>query len=133
MSLQHDTFERRAAARAAVRNQLECTGHSLEFHLAERVGLVSGRIRRQIKKAFHIFSLGKESHKFHCEFNVELHGTYDNRELMARYNARREASGMVEYDRSVSRLRETVHEALVKRSHDEQFVLASQHVVSSVF
>ena len=115
MPLQHDAFERRAAARAAICNQLESNGHSLEFHLAEHVGLVSGRIRRWIKKAFHIFSLGKESHKFHCEFNVELHGTYDNRELMARYNARREASGMVEYDCSVSRL----HEALVKKSHDE--------------
>ena len=76
MPLQHDAFERRAAARAAVRNQLEHTGHSLEFHPAEHVGLVSGRIRRWIKKAFHIFSLGKESRKFHREFNVELHGIF---------------------------------------------------------
>ena len=76
--------------KAAVRNQVERTGHSLEFHPTERVGLVSGRIRRLIKKAFHIFSLGKESHKFNREFNVELHGTDDDRELMARYNARRE-------------------------------------------
>ena len=90
MHLQHDVFEHRAAARAAVRNQLERTGHSLEFHPAERVGLVSGRIRRLIKKAFYIFSLGKESRKFCREFNVELHGTDDDRELMARYNARRE-------------------------------------------
>ena len=119
MPLQHDAFEHRAAARAAVRNQLGCTGHSLEFHPAESVGLVSGRIRRLIKKAFHIFSLGKESRKFYREFNVELHGTDDDRELMARYNARREESGLAEYDRSVSRLREAVHEALVKRSHDE--------------
>ena len=117
--MQHDTFERRAAARAAVRNQLECTGHSLEFHPAERVGLVSGRIRRLIKKAFHIFSLGKESRKFYREFNVEFHGTDDDRELMARYNTRREESGLAEYDCSVSRLREAVHEALVQRSHDE--------------
>ena len=106
MPLQHDAFERRAAARAAVCNQLECTGHSLEFHTAERVGLVSGRIRRLIKKAFHIFSLGKESRK--CDH-----------ELMARYNARREESGLAEYDHSVSRFREAVHEALVQRSHDE--------------
>ena len=91
----------------------------LQFHPAERVGLVSGRIRRLIKKAFHIFSLGKESRKFYREFNVELHGTDDDRELMARYNARREESGLEEYDRSVSRLREAVHEASVKRSHDE--------------
>ena len=41
MPLQHDAFERRDAAQAAVRNQLEHTGHSLEFHPAERVGLVS--------------------------------------------------------------------------------------------
>ena len=54
MTLQHDAFERRATARAAVRNQLERTGHSLEFHPAEHVGLVSGRIRRLIKKAFYI-------------------------------------------------------------------------------
>ena len=119
MPLQHDAFERRASARAAVHNQLERTGHSLEFHPAERVGLVSGRIRRLIKKAFHIFSLERESRKFYHEFNVELHGTDDDHELMARYNARREESGLAEYDRLVSRLGESVHEASVKRSHDE--------------
>ena len=119
MPLQHDAFERRAAARAAICNQLESNGHSLEFLLAEHVGLVSSRIRCLIKKVFHILSIGKESRKFHHEFNVELHGTDDDRELMAQYNSRREASGMSEYDRSVSKLREVVHEALVKRSHDE--------------
>ena len=113
MPLQHDAFERRAAARAAVRNQLERTGHSLEFHPSERVDLVSGCIRRLIKKVFHIFSLDKESRKFYHEFNVELHGTDDDRELMALYNARCEESGRAEYDRSVSRL------------HDELFVLGS--------
>ena len=118
MPLQHDALEHRAAARAAVRNELQRTGHSLEFHSAERVGLVSGRIRRLIKKDFHIFSFGKDSRKFYCEINVELHGTDDDRELMARYNARREESGLAEYDCSVSRLREAVHEALVKRSHE---------------
>ena len=119
MPLQHDASDHRAAARAAVRNQLVCTGYSLEFHPAECVGLVSGRIRCLIKKTFHIFSLGKESHKFYREFNIELHGTDDDRELMARYNARREELGLAEYDRSMSRLREAVHEALVKRSQDE--------------
>ena len=59
MSLQYDAFERRASARAVVRNQLKRTGPSLEFHPAERVGLVSGPIHRWIKKAFHVFSLGK--------------------------------------------------------------------------
>ena len=72
-----------------------------------------------IKKAFYIFSIGKESCKFCREFNVELHGTDDDRELMALYNARREESELVEYDRSVLRLREAVREALVQRSHDE--------------
>ena len=119
MPLQYDAFECRAAAWAALRNQLERTGHSLELHPVESVGLVSGRIRRLIKKAFYIFSLGKESRKFYREFNVELHGTDDDRELMARYNARRKESGLAEYDRSVLRLREAVHEALVQISHDE--------------
>ena len=64
MPLQYDAFERRAAARAVVRNQLEHTGHSLEFHPAERVGLVSGHIRRLIKKVFLIFSLGKKAVNF---------------------------------------------------------------------
>ena len=65
MPLQHDAFELRAAARAAVRNQLECTGHSLEFHPAERVGLVSGRIRRLIKKKLFIYSpLAKKAINF---------------------------------------------------------------------
>ena len=98
---------------------MERTGHSLEFHPAERVGLVSGRIRRLIKKAFHIFSLGKESRQFYRIFNVKLHGTDDDRELMARYSARHEELGLAEYDCPVSRLREAVHEALVQRSHDE--------------
>ena len=119
MPLHHDAFERRVSARAAVHNQLKCTKHSLEFCPEERVGLVSGRIHHLIKKAFYIFSLGKESRKFCREFNVELHGTDDDRELMALYNARREESGRAKYDRSVSRLSEAVHEALVQRSHDE--------------
>ena len=82
---------------------------------------VERRVRVELKsvKAFYIFSLGKESRKFCREFNVELHGTDDDRELMALYNARREESGLAEYDRSVSRLREAVHEALVQRSHTE--------------
>ena len=41
MPSQHDAFERRAVAQAAVCNQLERTGHSLEFHPAERVGLLA--------------------------------------------------------------------------------------------
>jgi len=79
MTLQHDAFERRVSARASVRNQLKCTGHFLEFHPEERVGLVSGRIRRWIKKGFYIFTISKADRKFQREFNVELHGTDDDR------------------------------------------------------
>ena len=82
MSLQYDAFERRASARAAVRNQLKRTGHSLEFRPEDRVGLVSGRIRRWIKKAFYYFTISKDR-KFQREFNVELHSTNDDCKLMA--------------------------------------------------
>ena len=105
-----------ASAPVAVRNILKRTGHSLEFRLEERVGLVNSRIHHWIKKAFHYFSLAKEGHKIHHEFNVELHGTDDDRELMSQYNARREESNMAEYDHSMSRLREVVHEVLVRKS-----------------
>ena len=108
MTLHHDALERRTAAGASVRNHLRRTGHSIEFCHEERLELVSGRIRHWIKKAFHCFDLGKAERKLQREFNVELHGD-DDRELMARYNARREESGLAEYDRSVSRLREAVH------------------------
>ena len=123
MALQHDALEHCAIARASVRNHLKHTGRSLEFHPEERLELVSGRIRHQIKRAFQCFEIRKANRKFEREFNVELHGTDDDRELMARYNARHEALGLAEFDRNVSRLREAVHEALVHRSH-EQFVLA---------
>ena len=86
MSLQHDAFEHRASTRTSVRNQLKRTRHSLEFHPKERVGLVSGHIHRWIKKAFYIFKISKADRKFQREFNVELHGTDDDCELMARYN-----------------------------------------------
>ena len=116
MSLQHDAFERHASARAAVRNQLKSNGHSLEFRPEERVGLVSGRICHWIKKAFYYFTISKADRKFQREFNVELHGTDDDRELMARYNARREESGLEEFDLNMSRLREAVKKTLVDRS-----------------
>ena len=112
------TLERHASARVAVRNQMEATGHSLEFRPEECVGLMKCRIRRWVKRAFQCFELGRENYKFQREFNVELHGTDDDRELMARYNARRESSGLAEFDRNVERLRETVHEASVNRSRE---------------
>ena len=115
MTLHHDALERRTAAGASVRNHLRRTGHSLKFRPEERLGLVSGRIRRWIKKAFHCFDLGKAERKLQREFNVELHGD-DDRELMARYNARREASGLAEFDRNVERLHDAVHEASANRS-----------------
>ena len=112
------TLERRASARAAVRNQMEPTRHSLEFRPEERVGLLRCRIRRWVKRAFQCFEVGRENRKFQCEFNVELHGTNDDRELMARYNARREASGLAEFDRNVERLCEAVYEASANRSRE---------------
>ena len=63
-------------------------------------------------------NLSKTNRKFQHEFNVELHGMDNDRELMARYNARREALGLAEFDCNVSRLHEAVHEALVHRSHE---------------
>ena len=94
------------------------TGHSLEFRPEERIGLVSGRTRRWIKKAFYCLALGNASGKLEREFDVELYGTDDDRELMARRNARREASGIVEIDRSVSRVREAFRVASVNRSRE---------------
>ena len=84
-------LESRASARASVRNHLEPTRHSLEFRPKERVGFLRGRIRHWVKRAFQCFELGKANCKFQHEFNVELHGTNDDRELMARYNVRHEA------------------------------------------
>ena len=43
------TLERHASTRAAVRNQMEATGHSLEFRPEERVGLLRCCIRRLVK------------------------------------------------------------------------------------
>ena len=78
MPLQHDAFERRASAQTAVRNQLKHTRYSLEFRPKEHVGLVSGRIRRWITKAFYIFKISKADHKFQHEFNVKLHQGWQN-------------------------------------------------------
>ena len=126
--MQHDAFQRRASALASVRNQLKCTGHFLEFHPEEHVGLVSGRICRWIKKGFYIFTISKADRKFQREFNVELHGTDDDRELMARYNARREESGLEEFDRNVSRLWEAVKETLVDMSYELLSELPSKFI-----
>ena len=52
----------------------------------------------------------------------------DGRELMARYNARREASGLAEFDHNVEGLREAVHEASINRSR-EWFVLACMYCI----
>ena len=102
MILHHDALEHRASARAWIRNQLRSTEHSLEFRPKEHLGLVSDRILCWIKKVFHCFDHGKADHKIQCEFNVELHGMDDDRELMARYNARHETSGLAEFDHNVS-------------------------------
>ena len=65
---------------------------------------------------FYFFTISKADRKFQHEFNVELHGTDDDRELMARYNARREESGLAKFVHNVSRLREVVKKTLVDRS-----------------
>jgi len=62
------TLERRASTRAAVHNQMEATGHSLEFRPEECVGLMKCRIRRWVKRAFQCFELGRENRKFQREF-----------------------------------------------------------------
>jgi hypothetical protein len=111
-------LERRAFARASVRNHLRRTGHSREFRPEECLGLVSGRIRRWIKKAFDCLALCNARRKVERELDVELHGSDDGRELIGRCNARRETSGMAQIDCSVLRVREAVHEASVNRSHE---------------
>jgi hypothetical protein len=118
MAFQHDALEHRASAQASVRNYLKRTEHTLEFRPEERLGLVSGRIHRYIKKAFHCLALGNASRKFEREFYVELHCTDDDRELMARRKLRCKASRMAEIDRSVSRVGTAVQEASVNRSHE---------------
>ena len=77
---------------------------------------MSGHIRRWIEKALYYFTIPKADRKFQREFNVELHSTNDNCELMARYNARRKESGLAKFDRNVSRLQEAVKKTLVDRS-----------------
>jgi hypothetical protein len=93
MALQHDALECHASARTSEHNHLKRTRHSLEFRREERFGLVQGHIRRWIKKAFDCLALHNARRKFEHEFYVELHGTDDDRELMARCSTRREASG----------------------------------------
>jgi hypothetical protein len=115
MALQHDAVERRASARASVRNHLKCIGHSLEFRSEERLGLVSGRICCWIKQAFDCLTLCNARRKVERELDVELHGTDDDRKLMAQRNAWREASRMAEIDRLVSRVRKAVQEASANR------------------
>jgi hypothetical protein len=118
MPLQHDALECRTFARASVRNHLRRTGYSLEFCPEECLELVSGSIRRWIKKTFDCLALCNVSCKVECELDVELHGTDDDRELMARRKARREASGMAQIDCAVLRVHEAVHKASVNRSHE---------------
>jgi hypothetical protein len=77
-----------------VHNHLRCTRHSLEFRLEEHLGLVSGYIRLWIKKAFDCLMLCNARHKVERELDVELYGMDDDRELMARRNARHEALRM---------------------------------------
>jgi hypothetical protein len=55
-----------------------------------------------IKKAFDCLALCNARCKVERELDVELHGTNDDRELMARCNVRRKVSGIAQIDHSVS-------------------------------
>ena len=90
--MQHDALDRHASAQTSLDNYLKRTGHSLELHSEECFGLVSGRIRHWIKKAFHCLALGNASCEFEREFDVELYHMDDDRELMARCHARSDTS-----------------------------------------
>jgi hypothetical protein len=79
----HDALEHRVSARASVRNYLKRTRHSVEFRMEEHLGLIRGRIHRWIVKAFDCLALRNARCKFEREFDVELHGMDDDRELMA--------------------------------------------------
>jgi hypothetical protein len=118
MALQHEALERRAFAQASVCNHLRRTGHSLEFHPEERLELVSSRFRHWINKAFDCLALCNARRNVEHELDVELHGTDDDRELMARRNARHEASGIAQIDHPVSRVHEAFPEASVNRFHE---------------
>ena len=66
------TLERRASARAAVHNQLEPTGHSLEFQPEERVGLLRGRIAVWLREHFNALNLVKKI----ANFSMNLMSNY---------------------------------------------------------
>ena len=93
MALQHDTLECRAFARASVHNNMKCIEHSLEFRPEERLGPVRSCIRHLLKKAFHCLALRKANLKCQGEFDVDLHGTDGDCELMAQHNVKCEALG----------------------------------------
>ena len=70
MSLPHVTaLEHRASARASVRNNLECIGHSLEFRPEERVGLL--RVVG-LREHFNTLNLEKQI----ANFSVNLMSNY---------------------------------------------------------
>jgi hypothetical protein len=83
MAGQHNALEGGVSAWVSIRNHLKCTRHSLEFPTEERLGLVRGCIHRWIVKAFDCLVLRNARRKFEREFDVELYGTDDDRELMS--------------------------------------------------
>ena len=60
MTLQHDAFERRAAARLAVRNQLKCIGHSLSSTLQSVLVLLAVVFVVGLRKLFIYSHLAKK-------------------------------------------------------------------------
>ena len=99
------TLERRATARAYVRTALGRLGHILGFRAWERIGLIRQRIRVRRVRISKILELKRENPKPTDEY-VEMFGTDDDRDLIARYNVRQEASGMAAIHRSVAKVRE---------------------------
>ena len=99
------TLERRATARAYVRTAIGRLGHILGFRTWERIRLNRHRMRIRRVRISKILALKRGMPKQTDEY-VEMFGTDDDRELIACYNARQEASGMAAIHRSVAKVRE---------------------------
>ena len=99
------TLERRSTARAYVRTALGRLRHILGFRAWERIGLCRHRMRVRRVRISKILEIRRKNPRPTDE-NVEMFGTDDDRDLIARYNARQEASGMAAIHRSVAKVRE---------------------------
>ena len=98
------SLERRATARAYVQAAIGRLGHVLGFRAWERIGLARQRMRGRRVRISKILAWKRSTPKLTDE-EVEMFGTYDDRELVARYNARQEASGLAAIRRSMTKVR----------------------------